>query len=116
MPTCMPAIVSATHSSVGCHAGNIASWKKKEGEEVAAGDSIAEIETDKVNPVPLTSGLVDVSPGLTWKSWGLFINSKSMLQRVHMIPKSVSSLTTALLLHTGAFPREAFLCGVTSLM
>lgn len=31
------------------HAGNIASWKKKEGEEVAAGDSIAEIETDKVS-------------------------------------------------------------------
>ena len=28
--------------------GNIASWKKKEGEEIAAGDSIAEIETDKV--------------------------------------------------------------------
>ncbi|KAK9806151.1 hypothetical protein WJX72_003310 [[Myrmecia] bisecta] len=27
--------------------GNIAAWKKKEGEEVAAGDSIAEIETDK---------------------------------------------------------------------
>lgn len=36
-------IISKTH-----HAGNIASWKKKEGEEVAAGDSIAEIETDKV--------------------------------------------------------------------
>ena len=31
------------------HAGNIAAWKKKEGEEVAAGDSIAEIETDKVS-------------------------------------------------------------------
>lgn len=29
--------------------GNIASWKKKEGEEIAAGDSIAEIETDKVD-------------------------------------------------------------------
>lgn len=28
-------------------AGNIASWKKKEGDEIAAGDSIAEIETDK---------------------------------------------------------------------
>jgi len=27
--------------------GNIASWNKKEGEEIAAGDSIAEIETDK---------------------------------------------------------------------
>ncbi len=27
--------------------GNIASWKKKEGDAVAAGDSIAEIETDK---------------------------------------------------------------------
>ena len=28
--------------------GNIASWKKKEGEEFAAGDVLAEIETDKV--------------------------------------------------------------------
>eukprot|EP00316_Scyphosphaera_apsteinii_P008309 CAMPEP_0119309484 /NCGR_PEP_ID=MMETSP1333-20130426/15792_1 /TAXON_ID=418940 /ORGANISM="Scyphosphaera apsteinii, Strain RCC1455" /LENGTH=453 /DNA_ID=CAMNT_0007313471 /DNA_START=21 /DNA_END=1382 /DNA_ORIENTATION=+ len=27
--------------------GNLASWKKKEGEEVAAGDVIAEVETDK---------------------------------------------------------------------
>ena len=27
--------------------GNIASWKKKEGEAVAAGDEMAEIETDK---------------------------------------------------------------------
>lgn len=29
-------------------AGNIASWKKKEGEAVGAGDEMAEIETDKV--------------------------------------------------------------------
>ena len=29
-------------------AGNIAAWKKAEGDEVAAGDSIAEVETDKV--------------------------------------------------------------------
>lgn len=29
------------------HAGNIAKWNKKEGDEIAAGDSIAEIETDK---------------------------------------------------------------------
>ncbi len=28
--------------------GNIAEWKKKEGDEVSAGDSIAEVETDKV--------------------------------------------------------------------
>ena len=28
--------------------GNLAAWKKKEGDEIAAGDSIAEIETDKV--------------------------------------------------------------------
>ncbi len=28
-------------------AGNIAKWNKKEGDEIAAGDSIAEIETDK---------------------------------------------------------------------
>ena len=34
------------------HAGNIAAWKKKEGEEVAAGDSIAEIETDKARTPP----------------------------------------------------------------
>ena len=27
--------------------GNIAAWSKKEGDEVAAGDSIADIETDK---------------------------------------------------------------------
>ena len=27
--------------------GNIAKWNKKEGDEIAAGDSIAEIETDK---------------------------------------------------------------------
>jgi len=30
-------------------AGNIAAWKKAEGDEVAAGDSIAEVETDKVS-------------------------------------------------------------------
>ena len=30
-----------------CAAGNIASWKKKEGEQVGAGDEMAEIETDK---------------------------------------------------------------------
>ena len=46
-------ILSAFDSSIGFHAGNIASWKKKEGEEVAAGDSIAEIETDKVSSLPL---------------------------------------------------------------
>ncbi len=34
------------HSS--CCAGNIASWKKKEGDAVGAGDEMAEIETDKV--------------------------------------------------------------------
>lgn len=28
-------------------AGNIAKWNKKQGDEIAAGDSIAEIETDK---------------------------------------------------------------------
>lgn len=28
--------------------GNIATWNKKEGDEISAGDSIAEIETDKV--------------------------------------------------------------------
>ena len=33
--------------SLCCWAGNIATWNKKEGEEVAAGDSIADIETDK---------------------------------------------------------------------
>lgn len=37
--------------SLSCHAltfaGNIASWKKKEGEQVGAGDEMAEIETDK---------------------------------------------------------------------
>ena len=27
--------------------GNLASWKKKEGEEIIAGDIIAEVETDK---------------------------------------------------------------------
>ena len=31
----------------GCTAGNIAVWNKKEGDSVAAGDSIADIETDK---------------------------------------------------------------------
>lgn len=30
-----------------CAAGNIAKWNKGEGDEIAAGDSIAEIETDK---------------------------------------------------------------------
>ena len=35
-------------AELGTMQGNIASWKKKEGEEIAAGDSIAEIETDKV--------------------------------------------------------------------
>ena len=33
-----------------CLQGNIASWKKSEGEEFAAGDVLAEIETDKVRP------------------------------------------------------------------
>ena len=28
--------------------GNILAWRKKEGEEVAAGDVFAEVETDKV--------------------------------------------------------------------
>ena len=32
--------------------GNIAEWKKKEGDEVSAGDSIAEVETDKVETLP----------------------------------------------------------------
>lgn len=31
-----------------CFAGNIASWKMKEGDSVGAGDEMAEIETDKV--------------------------------------------------------------------
>ena len=30
-----------------CGAGNIAKWNKKEGEPFAAGDSLAEVETDK---------------------------------------------------------------------
>lgn len=34
-----------------CAPGNIASWKKKVGDEVAAGDSLAEIETDKARPL-----------------------------------------------------------------
>lgn len=33
--------------------GNIAAWKKKEGEEYAAGDVLCEVETDKVSPVAL---------------------------------------------------------------
>ena len=36
-------------------AGNIAEWKKKAGDEVAAGDSIAEVETDKVRCTPLAA-------------------------------------------------------------
>ncbi len=39
--------VSATEGCARTRAGNIASWKKKAGDEVAAGDSLAEIETDK---------------------------------------------------------------------
>lgn len=35
------------HQNLVCFAGNIAKWNKKEGDEIAAGDSIAEIETDK---------------------------------------------------------------------
>ena len=31
-----------------CFTGNIASWKKKEGEKIGAGEEMAEIETDKV--------------------------------------------------------------------
>ena len=41
-------IPSANLAHLLCCAGNIAAWKKKEGDEVAAGDSFAEIETDKV--------------------------------------------------------------------
>ena len=33
--------------TAGSPAGNIASWNKKAGEQIAAGDSIADIETDK---------------------------------------------------------------------
>lgn len=44
------ALIRASNSSCAMrNAGNIAAWKKKEGDEVAAGDSIAEIETDKVS-------------------------------------------------------------------
>lgn len=34
--------------------GNLASWKKAEGEEIAVGDVIAEVETDKVRRAPYT--------------------------------------------------------------
>ena len=42
----VPTKPSACHPA--CYlAGNIANWKKKEGDAVAAGDEIADIETDK---------------------------------------------------------------------
>ncbi len=31
-----------------CAQGNIAAWKKKEGDEIAVGDVLCEVETDKV--------------------------------------------------------------------
>ena len=39
--------------------GNIASWNKKEGDEVAAGDILAEIETDK-------SGIIGMAEMHNW--------------------------------------------------
>ena len=35
--------------------GNITAWKKKEGQEIAAGDVLCEIETDKVGMAVNTS-------------------------------------------------------------
>lgn len=32
--------------------GNLLAWRKKEGDEVAAGDILAEVETDKVGAAP----------------------------------------------------------------
>ena len=51
----------ATLSKTTCAQGNVASWKKKEGEEFAAGDVLAEIETDKVCPCAIfqTSSAVE---------------------------------------------------------
>ena len=44
------AVRSSNRKMWSATAGNIAAWKKKEGEQVSPGDSIAEIETDKVGP------------------------------------------------------------------
>lgn len=48
--------------------GNIASWKKKEGEEFAAGDVLAEIETDKVRHHAISFALF--SPSLPAMVYG----------------------------------------------
>ena len=37
--------------------GNISEWKKKEGEEIAAGDVLCEVETDKVRCLWITHTL-----------------------------------------------------------
>lgn len=46
--------------------GNIASWKKKEGEKIGAGEEMAEIETDKVHSLanPGSEALVAFTMGL----------------------------------------------------
>jgi phosphotransferase system IIA component len=38
--------------------GNIAEWKKSEGDEIAAGDVLCEVETDKVGRLPPTFPLL----------------------------------------------------------
>lgn len=40
-------MLSFLNDRLGCTQGNLQQWKKKEGDEIAAGDSLAVIETDK---------------------------------------------------------------------
>ena len=45
----------AANGFLTCMQGNIASWKKKEGDEIVAGDVLCEVETDKVRSQGLES-------------------------------------------------------------
>ena len=47
MPLTEPSARGATIQLQTPRQGNIASWKKGEGDEIAAGDVLAEVETDK---------------------------------------------------------------------
>ena len=44
----MQASIEVTDSGHAAVQGNIAAWKKQPGEEIAAGDVLCEVETDKV--------------------------------------------------------------------
>ena len=67
-------VVKLVYASSGAHLmrdlwflqGNIAGWKKQEGEEIAAGDVLCEVETDKASPL-LSCPHTLLNPSLQWQ-------------------------------------------------